>query len=251
MKLIITDLDNTLLRSDKSISPYTATVLKECKEKGIGIIVATARPLRNIKQYFDIIDFDAIVVSTGARVVWNNQREEHCICQKSAEQLLKVLKCHPDFRITLETGDIAYSNKPIEFYETIVCDDLIAVAQKEGALKILVELDSVDTLETVKKHLTDDVYFAVANGHLMQVMSKSATKWNGIKTILDILKCSPNEVIYFGDDYDDIEPIKMCGIGVAVFNAIEEVKAVADYITEDNDNDGVANFIKETLLKND
>ena len=79
-------------------------------------------------------------------------------------------------------------------------------------------------------------------------MDRSATKWNGIKAMLDICNCSPNETVYFGDDQDDIDPIKMCGLGIAVFNGIDEAKAVADYITESNDDDGVAKWIEENLL---
>ena len=211
-------------------------------------MVATARPLRAVKQYCEMIDFDAMVVSNGARVIWGNQRKDYGICQKSAEQLLNTLKYHPTFRITLETGDCAYSNKPIEDYETIICDDLIGLAKTEGVLKILVHIDNEDTLAIVKKELTEDLYYTIANGYLMQIMNKSATKWNGIKAMLDIGKCSSDEAAYFGDDYDDLEPIKMCGIGIAVSNGIDEVKASADYVAESNDVDGVARFIEQMLI---
>ena len=102
----------------------------------------------------------------------------------------------------------------------------------------------------VKNELTDDLYYTIAQGYLMQIMNISATKWNGIKAMLDICNCSPNETVYFGDDQDDIEPIKMCGLGIAVSNAIDEVKAVADYVIESNDADGVAKFIEHRILKN-
>ena len=82
----------------------------------------------------------------------------------------------------------------------------------------------------------------------MQIMNKAAAKWNGIKAMLEISNCAPEETTYFGDDHDDMEPIKMCGLGVAVSNAIDEVKAVADYVAESNDTDGVARFIEKKLL---
>ncbi len=156
---------------------------------------------------------------------------------------------HPALRITLETGDCAYSNKPIEDYETVICEDLAGIAKAEGVLKLLVHIDNEDTLTVVKNELTEDLYYTIANGYLIQIMNKSATKWNGIKAMLDIGKCSSYETAYFGDDFDDLEPIKMCGIGIAVANAIDEVKAVADYIAESNDEDGVAGFIEQKLIK--
>lgn len=248
MKTIIVDLDRTLLRTDKTISSYTSAVLNTCKENGMRLMVATARPLRAIEQYRAIIDFDAMVVSNGARVIGGGCRKEYGIGKKSAEHVLKALKDHPELRITLETGDRAYSNVPIEDYETTICTDLISAAEKEGVLKILVSFDGEETLKTVKKALTDDLYHTVANGHLIQIMSKAATKWNGIKTMLEISSSTPEEAVYFGDDYDDVEPIKMCGTGVAVSNGIAEAKAAADYIAESNDADGVAKFIEQFLL---
>lgn len=245
---IIVDLDRTLLRTDKTLSSYTVNVLKECRKNKIAIMVATARPLRAIKEYCEKVDFDAMVVSNGTRIIWKNKRMEYGICQDSAEKLLNKLKHYPSFRITLETGDCAYSNKSVADYETVICDDLISVAKNEGVLKILVHIDDEETLSIVKNELTEDLYYTVAHGYLIQIMSKSATKWNGIQSMLNICECSSDEVAYFGDDYDDIEPIQMCGMGIAVANGIDEVKAIADYITESNDVDGVAKFIEKMLL---
>ena len=105
-------------------------------------------------------------------------------------------------------------------------------------------------MDIVKKELTEDLYYTIAHGYLMQIMNTSATKWNGIKAMLNICNCSPNETVYFGDDQDDIEPIKMCGLGVAVYNGIDEVKDAADYLAASNDNDGVAEFLAHWILKN-
>lgn len=249
IKTIIVDLDRTLLRTDKTLSSYTIEVLRECRKNGMRIMVATARPLRTAKQYCEILDADTVVVSNGARVICGSQRTEFGICQQSAIYLLNTLNRHPSLLITLETGDIAYSNKPIADYETIISDDLVSIAEAESVLKILVRLDDEETLAFVKENLTKDLHYTIANGHLIQIMNKAATKWNGIKAMLDISNCSPEETAYFGDDHDDIEPIKMCGLGVAVSNAINEVKAVADYVAESNDADGVARFIEQMLLQ--
>lgn len=249
VRTIIVDLDKTLLRTDKTISPYTAAVLRKCNQYGIKIMVATARPQRNTEQYLETVNFDAMVVSNGSRVICGNLKKEYGICEKSAEQLLGYLKSITSLCITLETGDCAYSNKPVSDYETIICDDLLSVAKEQGALKILVSFDNDETLKIVEKILPEDLYYTIANGHLIQIMSRSATKWNGIRAMLEISACPAEETVYFGDDYDDIEPIRMCGVGVAVANAIDEVKGVADYITGTNDEDGVAKFIKELFSK--
>ncbi len=247
---IITDLDRTLLHTDKTISPYTAAVLRKCQNIGIKVMAATARPLRTAEPYCEIVDFDAMAVSNGARVICGNHRTEYSICQNSAVRILRYLShCH-GFPITAETGDCAYSNKPIEDYETIICDDLADIAEREGVLKILVSLDDAETLRVVENGLTEDVYYTISNGRLIQIMSKSAAKWNGVREMLDMSGCSQENTVYFGDDYDDIEPIRMCGMGIAVSNAIDEVKSAADYVGESNDEDGVAKFLERVVFGN-
>ena len=248
IKAIVLDLDRTLLRTDKSLSPYTVETLERCRAKGIKVVVATARPWRTAVRYCEMIKVDGIVVSNGARVIYGDRCTEYGICRQRAVALLDALAREPSLTVTLETGDTAYSNKPVLEYETILSRDLTGVAEGEGALKILVTYDSDKALETVKANLTDDLYYTVANGQLIQIMSKDATKWNGIKTVLELCGCRPEETAYFGDDNDDIEPIMRCGLGVAVTNAIDEVKVVADDIAGSNDEDGVAKYIEEHLM---
>ena len=249
IKTIVVDLDRTLLRSDKTLSAYTTKILHRCRENGIDIMVATARPLRTAKPFCEIPAFDAMVVSNGARIICGGKQSDYGISQANAHRLLTALKRHPHIRITLETGDRAYSNVPISDYETIISDDLETIAAQEGVLKILVHMDDRETLSLVQRELSDDLYHTVAHGYLIQIMSKQATKWNGIQAVLAMTDRSPAETAYFGDDQDDMEPIRMCGMGVAVSNAIEELKAAADYIAESNDDDGVAKFIERVILR--
>ena len=122
MSAVVVDLDRTLLRSDKTISQQTVDVLNRCKERGIKIIVATARPQRDAEPFCDVVDFDGLVVSNGARMICGDHREEVRLCSDSAERLLKAWENIPNLRITLETGDCAYSNRFIEDYPTVVCD---------------------------------------------------------------------------------------------------------------------------------
>ena len=251
IKTILVDLDRTLLHTDKTLSAYSVEVLKKCKKNGIRIIVATARPWRTAKQYCEMMGCDGAVVSNGARIFCGNQQTDHALCQKSAVQVLDTLQRHPDLRITLETGEVAYSNQPISDYETILSDDLTGIVKTEGALKILVGLDGEETLAIATKGLPEDLYYSISNGYLLQIMSKSATKWNGIKTVLELWHCTPEETAYFGDDQDDIVPIKMCGLGISVANGIDATKAAADYVSESNNDDGVAKFIAQWLLPGD
>ena len=83
-------------------------------------------------------------------------------------------------------------------------------------------------------------------GSQMKYVSRGGYK---LEKAIDAFGISPEEAVYFGDDQDDAESMEFCGIGVAVENAIPEVKAVADEVTSDNDEDGVARWIEAHLLK--
>ena len=82
------------------------------------------------------------------------------------------------------------------------------------------------------------MYHTNTNNDLNQIMSNKATKWTGIKQMFFHFNISPGDTVYFGDDNDDIEPIKNCGLGVAVSNAIPSVLDIADRIIDSNDMGG-------------
>jgi len=154
----------------------------------------------------------------------------------------------PDTLISIETNDGIFSNADISEWNCIYYDGFPNLPTQGTLYKILVSSKCNTLYDQVKSILTDDVYYTVANGNLVQIMSKNATKWKGISAMLEALNISKAETVYFGDDHDDIEPIQMCGTGVAVSNAIEAVISEADYVAGSNDEDGVAHFIEENVL---
>ena len=248
MKAIITDLDRTLLRTDKSVSEYTHAVLKSCHERGILLMAATARPERAILEYQRQIGFDAITTLNGARIILPGGATENGIAPHSAETILKKATAIPDVTLSMETGDGIFSNVPILEWNAVVFEGFPALPTKSVIYKILLSREGDTILLETEKALTPDTYMTVAEGKLIQIMSTAATKWNGIRTMLKASGIDPKETVYFGDDNDDIEPIQNCGLGVAVSNAIEKVLNVADIVTESNDQDGVARYIERNLL---
>ena len=245
-KAVIFDLDGTLLHTDQTVSDRALNAIDKCRERGMKILLATARPERTAETYCKIIDFDAKAFSNGARIVCGDKITEVTIPFESTAKVLGSLDGFGT-RLTLETGGAAYSNKAVGDYETIITDDLTAVAEKLNVLKVIAHI--VDNREVLNVELPEGLYFSVSGGYYMQIMSRSATKWLGVKAMLDHLGILPEEAVYFGDDFDDIEPIKRCGIGVAPANAIAQVKVAADHIVDSNNDDGVAKFIEGMIFE--
>lgn len=248
MKAIITDLDRTLLRTDKSVSEYTCAILKKCHDRGILLMAATARPERAILNYQKLISFDAVTTLNGARIILADGVIENSIAPHSAEDILKKVTAMPNVTLSMETGDGIYANVSIPEWNAIVFEGFPALPTESIIYKILLSSEGNAIQPDVERALTSDTYMTVAEGKLIQIMSTAATKWNGIKAMLKAVGIDKSEVVYFGDDNDDIEPIKNCGVGVAVSNAIREVLDIADFVTESNDMDGVARYIEKNLL---
>nr|WP_289765912.1 HAD hydrolase family protein [uncultured Acetatifactor sp.] len=248
MKAIVTDLDRTLLHTDKSLSEYTCATLKKCRDRGILLMAATARPERAILAYQEQIGFQAITTLNGARIILPHCVIENGIIPSSAEAILRKVITIPGLILSLETGNGIFSNTPIPEWDAMVFPGFPALPTDGIIYKLLLSGKEKDIRMKVEKALTADTYMTVADGELIQIMSTASTKWNGIKAMLDSFGVAQSDAIYFGDDNDDIESIKNCGVGVAVSNAIREVLDVADFVTESNDMDGVAHYIETKLL---
>ena len=246
IKAIITDLDRTLLRTDKSLSDYTVAVLKECKARGIKVMAATARPERSITEYDAAIGFDAVTVMNGAKVMVGDKVMTYGIPDGLAEEMLSKVCERKEFLFSVETGEILYAAEHIPEFEYTLHTEFPKLPVGETAYKILVSGEGA--AEFVKGNLTEGLHCTVANGYLVQIMSKDAKKREGVQVMLDAFGIKLEDAVYFGDDYDDAESMQLCGLGVAVDNAIPEVKAVADDIAECNDADGVAKWIEAHLL---
>lgn len=251
MKVIITDLDRTLLRTDKSVSEKTVQVFKKLQENGIKVMFATARPRRAITQYEELLHPDSVATLNGARTFINNSSIDYSIPYESAKKMLKDFLQIPGCTISMETSRGIYANVDIPEWTPIVTDCFPEIPDGCGSVfKILVSNEKVDLNEHINSIITEDSYFSVAVGTLFQIMSKTATKLNGVKAMLNAFGIGPEDAVYFGDDNDDIEPLKWCGIGVTVKNAIPQASSVAKNFTASNDEDGVALWIEKSgLLK--
>lgn len=197
----------------------------KCHEKGILIMAATARPERSILTYHEQIHFDAMTVMNGVGVILSEQKSlNYAVSRDNAEEILKRLCELPDIILSVELGNDVYANVEIPEWEAKVYDEFPKLPTDGPVYKILVSRENENIGPLVEKLLTEDTYCTVAGNNLVQIMSRQATKWNGIRTMLEAAGISAADAVYFGDDNDDIEAIKMCGKGVAVANAIEVVK---------------------------
>lgn len=253
-KLIVLDLDGTLLRKDKTVSEETINVLLSFKNQNNKILFATARPPRDAYKYVpEVLRDNPIICYNGACII---DKDKKVLYRKeiSRENALKVLKTAKKFgyeNVCFEINDVLYSTfdtydffgdcenqiadlENMEFdtvYKVIICN------------KIPISKEFLSQISDICKCIITD------NGTLCQIMDTEVSKWNSINALIKQESIEDEDIIAFGDDYNDYEMIKNAGIGVAMGNAEESIKQIANYTTSSNTEEGVSKFIKEHLIK--
>ena len=243
-RALIVDFDRTLLHTDKTLSAYSIRVLRDWQEEGACLFAATARPERAVTDYCRKLAFDAVTTLNGARTITPNAVFEHQISTDSAEFILEQLSSIPGSVISVEAETGLYASADIPDWAPKVTDRITDLPRKERIYKILASHPQIPA-DKIKLRLPEDTYCSIADRKLVQIMSRTATKWSGVRKMLEAYQIDTDQAIYFGDDNDDIEPIRQCGCGVAVSNALDCVREIADYVTGSNDEDGVANFLSK------
>lgn len=130
---------------------------------------------------------------------------------------------------------------------TVYCD--FSEDFPEPSLKICVEIADDEIAHRLCGELKEYDSIRFTDGNWYKFTKKEATKENAIAKLCEILGISEKNVMAFGDDLADIGMLKMCGIGVAMGNAVDEVKEVSDIVIGTNDEDGIAVFLEEKILR--
>lgn len=248
--VVIFDLDDTLLRSDKSISDYTLGVLKKCRQHGIYTGVATARNEISAGSYIQIQDFDIVISNGGARMAVGGK----CVYEKmmpanTVRKIIDVFFGMGGDEITVETRKgyfWNYKTKPEGSWAHAVYNDFSNF--NSPAYKITAQLDNPELARRICNEVGGIETLNFRGEKWRRFASVGADKVSAIREVTKHLDIDISEAAAFGDDYNDIEMIKAVGMGVAMGNAIKEVKAIAKYIALSNDEDGAARFIADNIL---
>ena len=249
-KLLLFDLDGTLLKSDKTISAHTLSVLNDCRNRGLMIGVSTSRSEQNSMEFLSQLLPDILISSGGALVKQNKEyiyKAEFTI--EETNHMITTAReiCGPHCEITIDTLQHHYWNykkdpkKQDQSWGDSIYTDFKNFDQK--ALKMCVEIYDSNTADKLKKTLTDCDCIRFSDGFWYKFTKKGVTKENAIMKICSAYDITPENIMAFGDDLADIGMLELCGTGIAMGNAIQEIKDIADAVIETNDNEGIADFL--------
>lgn len=256
LKAVAFDLDGTLLNSEKTLSDRAIESLLTCLSRGITVIIATGRPPRSVRQFLppDVLRRIELVSYNGALIMDTQGRNfsELIPSSLSAKILDDVHENMSQSYISVESEDKLYttmSSEIIRNQQFLFSPTSLSFHElvKVPANKILVShfASNPSLLEKYKKETS---FVVTDSGSLIQMMKKGISKASGVERICRMKHIRMSEVMAFGDDANDLELFRACGVPVAMANAIEEVKNNALIVTRSNDEDGVSIILDKLLF---
>ena len=264
-KLIAMDLDGTLNNDQKVITEKTKEALMAAQKAGIRLALASARPSPGLFKERDVLrlqDHQGILMSyNGGRIVdaqTGNVLFETSMDLAETRQVLRRLEELPVTPI-LDDGVQFYVSDKNGYkvdYEcknnNMVCTEVENLADflTFAPIKILMSVQPEQLPEiqrTIADMLPETLTVVQTAAFYLEVIPKVINKGQGIRDICKVLGITPAEVISFGDAANDIPMLREAGMGVAMGNASEAVKAAADMVTLSNNEDGIAAALEKLL----
>ena len=253
IRMILTDLDHTLLKQDGSVSEKTLQILTACRTKEIRFAIATARYWIGAERYIDLLNPDFEITTDGTLVHSHGQCIYSCAFSVSETNAIisGIAEAVPGAEITAACGKTVYWNshhisESEKLHKAVYCD--YSSPLDVQANKIVAELPDESVAREIAAR-TNCKLQCYRGEKWYAFMPAASGKTAAIRALAEISGISPEDTVAFGDDLNDIEMLRFCGTGIAVANAIQELQEAADEITLSNDEDGVAKWLADHCLK--
>lgn len=271
-KLLVLDIDGTLTNSKKEITPKTREALISIMEEGHLVMIASGRPTQGVRKYEEELGLKKyggyLLTYNGARITRCKDNKDICTTKFSKEYVHALY----DYCCEKDMGIVTY-----EDFEDTPKPYIISGRRTDEYLMLEANINNLDirVSEDFKKDINRDVYKVLmtadpsvseglekdlidrfgAEFHItrsepffIEAMNTEVDKAKSIAKVIDILGIDHESVIACGDGFNDISMVEYAAIGVAMGNAQQAVKDVADYITATNDEDGLVEVIEKFIL---
>ncbi|HEY4544692.1 MAG TPA: Cof-type HAD-IIB family hydrolase [Tissierellaceae bacterium] len=272
MKYIFFDIDGTLLSHTEGIIESTAKALKMAKENGHKIFINTGRSLAEVGDSFDRFDFDGFVcaagsyIKIGSEVIYDKQIEFEDV-KKVTEQLKelgieyglegsqftyfteRVYKGYRERIYKALDGILDLEPSGFEPYHYMIQPQNVRLTEEyfqnpTPINKLLIYSKSREANEDLARRIGDD-YFLIIYDTFAELIINGNNKATGIDRVMDYYGADLKDSVSLGDSLNDLDMIKEAGIGIAMGNASEPVKQIADIVSPDIHDDGLFKVLKE------
>lgn len=274
-KMVCIDMDGTLIGKKRNISQKSKEVIKKAHEEGIEIVVTTGRIYNNAAYFSHLLGVKSPVIAANGAIVREKDNDniiyEGVIPTKTCLDIIEILnryKVQFQFYTTdtiycsnfitkvvskiFMTKQIGYEMLKVKYVMIKTLEEWKSILEKNGGkiAKCITLSIKPEKMVRVKKELSEmrDVSIYGSGRRSIEINYKEVSKGNAVRILGEYYGISADEIMCIGDNENDISMIEYAGLGVAMGNAIEAVKLVADYVTDTNKDDGVAKAMQKFII---
>lgn len=260
-KMVTIDVDDTLLNDDRIVTEETKQALVSAIEKGVKVTLATGRMFSSAKQIasqlglnIPLITYQGSLVKNllDGKVLYERFVPEEMIqflFDYAAKQHLHIQGYYQDQLYSLVDNDKIKEYAKVANVPYLIED--AEVLRQKPLTKVLF-FDEPEVLDAHEKQLNeligDRVHITKSKPYFLEVLHLEGTKGHAVRYLAQHFNCELSEVIAIGDSWNDHEMIEVAGLGVAMENAVDSLKELADYVTKSNNEGGVKHVIEKFIL---
>lgn len=261
IKLVVTDMDGTLLNSKHEVSTRFLEVFKQLKQQNIKFVAASGRPYYSIIEKLHSIKEDiTIVAENGGLVIQNNTvLLANVIKPEKLPELFNLVTqikdTYPIFCnkhqafIIRASGDLVATFS--EYYtDYTLIDSFDEIMDEVIKIALYHSTDSETNIFPYVKHLKPELNVVVSGKHWVDISEAITNKGNALTFLQNHFNIKPSETMAFGDFNNDLEMLKCADYSYAMANAHPDVKAIANYATKSNDAFGVEVVLEDLISEN-
>ena len=287
-KLVAIDLDGTMLNQYGIVTQKTKNSIKKAQENGIEIMIASGRPIDSVKTISKEIGSENYFISGNGSIIYDIKKDEiiyeNVLKKQKALEIIKICEENSIFynvytekeiiaknlqynvlyyhkeNLTKSEEDKTHVNIVEDIYDYIektdskvlkvmICDKHQTIFN--AIIRKLKEVDDIEVLEVshmsrkIIRQGTEEIpieYFYT------EISAKNVDKWTALEFLKEKLQISSDEIVAIGDNVNDKKMIEKSGYGIAMGQSAPQIKEIADYVTDSNVDDGVANALDKLLL---
>ena len=256
------DLDDTLLRDDRTVSPYTVNVLRRAAAQGVRIIPASGRARESMRPYVEQIGCAAAYIACNGAEVYTPEHQPLYALQLSPEEARTAARFaaeHGCYAQVYEGDSFFYSMEGAyaEAYAQssrlrgVYAGDLVRFITRPTPKVLMMDEPAriARLLEEGRQLFGDALSLTCSKPHFLEVNPAKASKGNALRWLGEHLGFSMENVTAFGDSLNDLSMLTAAGCGVAMANAREDVRALIPVTCPSNQEDGVARYIEQHILQ--
>jgi len=266
VRLLALDLDDTLLRSDLTISYQTRNAIKKAEAAGVIVVLASGRIPAAMDQFASLLGMHKkpgyLICNNGTLIQESHTGKIVYEIRMDAKTALTAfdLADAEGFPVQLYEDDIMYVSRHNEYtgydqkltgLRQVVVEHFRAMVAN-GCHKLLIPGDPalLVPLESIlRTYLEDSVTIFTSKPYFLELLPANTNKGTALEKVAGILGINQKDVIAIGDSMNDEAMLRWAGMGIAMANSDERIKSIADMVTtRDNDDDGVAEVIEKYIL---